>query len=90
MLYSISGKACIVDFGESYDITSPVTELAIPQIYCPPEYALEGKVGIGCDLWALGCTLFGIRTDRKLFDTFDDDADEHLCKVAKVLTRGTG
>ncbi|OTB19985.1 hypothetical protein K445DRAFT_18523 [Daldinia sp. EC12] len=81
----ISGKACIVDFGESYDMTSPVTELGIPQIYCPPEYTLEGKVGIGCDLWALGCTLFEIRTGRKLFATFDGDADEHLCKVAKVL-----
>ncbi|KAI1470690.1 kinase-like domain-containing protein [Daldinia caldariorum] len=85
LLHLISGKACIVDFGESYDITSPVTELGIPQIYCSPEYALEGKVGIGCDLWALGCTLFEIRTGRKLFDTFDDDVDGHLCKVAKVL-----
>lgn len=81
----ISGKACIIDFGESYEISTPPAELGIPQAYCPPEYALEGKVGIASDLWALGCTLFEIRTGRKLFDTFDDDLDEHLCKIAMVL-----
>ncbi|CAJ2513517.1 Uu.00g016360.m01.CDS01 [Anthostomella pinea] len=60
----ISGKACIVDWGETYDIASPPEELG---------------------LWALGCTLFEIRTGKKLFDTFDDDVDEHLCKIAMVL-----
>ncbi|KAI0382513.1 kinase-like domain-containing protein [Hypomontagnella monticulosa] len=85
LLHLISGKACIIDFGECYDVSSPVAELGIPQVYCPPEYSLEGKVGIACDLWALGCTLFEIRTGRKLFDTFDDDLDEHLCKIAMIL-----
>lgn len=32
-----------------------------------------------------GCILFGIRTVRKLFDTFDDDQDEYLSKMAMIL-----
>ncbi|KAI2779114.1 kinase-like domain-containing protein [Daldinia loculata] len=85
ILYFISDKVRIIDFGESYDIAAPVADLGIPQAYCSPEYTLEGKVGLGCDLWALGCTLFEIRTGRKLFDTYDDEPDEHLWKTAMVL-----
>ncbi|KAI1844726.1 hypothetical protein JX266_009182 [Neoarthrinium moseri] len=81
----ILAKACVTDFGESFNITEPTEDLGIPQIYCSPEYVLDRKVGLGCDLWALGCTLFEIRTGRKLFDTFDDDPDEYLCKVAMIL-----
>ncbi|KAK7757117.1 hypothetical protein SLS62_000664 [Diatrype stigma] len=83
----IIAKACITDFGESFNTTEPVQDLGIPQVYCPPEYVLDGKVGVGCDLWALGCTLFEIRTGRKLFDTFDEDPDEYLCLMAMVLGR---
>lgn len=81
----IAEDACLIDFGEAYEMSAPTPNLGIPQVYCPPEYALEGKVGVGCDIWALGCTLYEIRTGRKLFDTFDDDADEVLCKVAMML-----
>lgn len=83
----IIAKACITDFGESFNTTEPAQDLGIPQIYCSPEYVFDRKVGVGCDLWALGCTLFEIRTGRKLFDTFDDDPDEYLCKVAMTLGR---
>ena len=80
-----TGSACLTDFGESFEMATPPAELGIPQIYCSPEQVLEQKISRGCDLWALGCTLFEIRTGRKLFDTFDDDADEYLCKVAMIL-----
>lgn len=46
---------------------------------------MDKVVGVGSDIWALGCTLFEIRTGRKLFDTFDDDQDEYLCKMAMML-----
>ncbi|KAB5566278.1 kinase-like domain-containing protein [Coniochaeta sp. 2T2.1] len=81
----VDEKACVIDFGESFEVSAPTPDLGIPQVYCSPEYTLEGAVGIGCDIWALGCTLFEIRTGRKLFDTFDDDKDEYLRKIAMIL-----
>lgn len=81
----ITDKACVIDFGESFDISDPPSDLGIPQIYCSPEYVLDKNVGISSDIWALGCTLFEIRTGRRLFDMFDDDVDEYLCKLAVIL-----
>ncbi|KAF7562551.1 hypothetical protein G7046_g1605 [Stylonectria norvegica] len=83
----VSEKACVIDFGESFDLSSPPAELGIPQVYVAPECPMEGAIGTSSDLWALGCTLFEIRTGRKLFDTFDDDLDEYLWKVALLLGR---
>jgi serine/threonine protein kinase len=80
-----AGSACLTDFGESFQILTPPTELGIPQSYCSPEQVFEQKIGRECDLWALGCTLFEIRTRRKLFGTFDNDMDDHLCTVATIL-----
>ena len=37
------------------------------------------------DLWALGCSLFEIRTGRKLFDAFDDDDHSYLEAMVEVL-----
>ncbi|TVY18369.1 Serine/threonine-protein kinase SRPK, partial [Lachnellula arida] len=81
----ITDKACVIDFGESFDISEPPQDIGIPQIYCSPEYTVDKVVGVGSDIWALGCTLFEIRTGRKLFDTFDDDQDEYLCKMVMML-----
>ncbi|KAI0180608.1 kinase-like domain-containing protein [Hypoxylon sp. FL1284] len=81
----ITGEACIIDFGEYFEASNPPSDLGIPQIYCSPEYVLDKTVDASCDLWALACTLFEIRTGRRLFDTFDDDPDEYLRKVALVL-----
>jgi serine/threonine-protein kinase SRPK3 len=82
----VTEKACVIDFGESFDVLSPTLDLGIPQAYCPPEYTLDKTVGIGNDIWALGCTLFEIRTGRRLFDAFDEQ-DECLWKLALILGR---
>lgn len=42
-------------------------------------------MGIGADIWALGCTLFTIRTGRKLFGSFDDDGDEYVEGMMRIL-----
>ncbi|CZS88934.1 related to protein kinase [Rhynchosporium graminicola] len=81
----ISEQACIIDFGESFDVTNPPEDVGIPQVYCSPEYTLDRIVDIGCDIWSLGCTIFEIRTGQKSFDTFDDDQDEYLWKMTMIL-----
>lgn len=81
----ITDQAFVIDFGESFSISEPPEDLGTPQAYRSPELVLEKKVGIASDLWALACTLFEVRTGRKLFDTFDDDPDDHLYATALLL-----
>ena len=81
----ITHKFCVTDFGESYDVSSPPSNLGIPLAYSSPEYDLEKKIGFPNDVWALGCTLFEICAKRKLFSTWEDEVDEHLFMVAVIL-----
>lgn len=78
-------EACIIDFGESFEVTCPHEELGTPVAYRSPELILEQKAGKPSDIWALACSLFDIRTGRKLFDTFDGDADDTLDKIVLLL-----
>lgn len=80
-------SACVIDFGESFEMSHPPTEVGMPQAYCSPEQVLENTIGRASDLWALGCTLFEIRTGRKLFDTFDDDVEECLDAIVTIMGR---
>ena len=81
----ISSDICVIDFGESFAASQPPEALGIPGPYRSPELILEQKAGYGSDLWALGCTLFEIRTGRKLFDQFDDEDDVCLDAMVQVL-----
>lgn len=77
----------IIDFGECFNISNPPEDVGTPGCYRSPELLLENKIGIPSDLWALGCTLFEIRTGRKLFDSFDDQDDDYLDGMCLVLGR---
>jgi serine/threonine protein kinase len=81
----LSTQPCIIDFGDSFEIGDPPETLGIPGPYRSPELMLENTVGIGCDLWALGCTIFEIRTGRKMLNLFDDDDDTYLDALVKIL-----
>ncbi len=81
----MTNEACIIDFWESFEVLSPPEDLGIPQSYCSPELVFDKTAGVGSDLWALGCTLFEIRTGRKLFDTFDGDVDDHIYMMVLIL-----
>jgi serine/threonine protein kinase len=81
----IGKDACIIDFGESFEATKPPENLGVPGPYRSPELILDRKASIGSDLWALGCSLFEVRTGRKLFDSLDDDDDEYLDGLVQVL-----
>jgi len=41
-----------------------------------PELIVDRTVGVGSDIWSSGCTLLEVRTERRLFDTFDNDVDD--------------
>ncbi|PVH79375.1 kinase-like protein [Cadophora sp. DSE1049] len=83
----ISQESCLIDFGESFSISQPPSDLGIPGPYRSPELILDKSagVGFGSDIWALGCSLFEIRTGRKLFCPFDDEDNEYLCTFVQVL-----
>lgn len=81
----IGEKPCLVDFGESFEASQPPEDLGTPGPYRSPELILDNAAGFGSDLWALGCTLFEIRTGRKLFNPFDDDDDTYLDEMVQVL-----
>ncbi|KAM0558376.1 hypothetical protein ACHAPJ_005070 [Fusarium lateritium] len=81
----ISRQSCLVDFGESFVVTNPPEYIGIPGSYRAPELILENSIGCAADLWALGCTLFEIRTGRGLYKPFDDDDDSYLIAMVEVL-----
>lgn len=73
-------------FGESFETADPPKDFGTPISCCSPELILEKqKAGQGSDIWALACTIFEIRTGRKLFDNYDDDIDEYLETVVLML-----
>ncbi|KAH9895553.1 protein kinase-like protein [Xylariomycetidae sp. FL2044] len=81
----IDTEPCVIDFGESFKMSAPPEDLGIPPSYRGPEAILDGKIGVFSDLWALGCTLFEIRTGRKLFQPFEQDDDEFLLLLVELL-----
>ncbi|KAG4432460.1 hypothetical protein IFR05_012050 [Cadophora sp. M221] len=83
----ISNESFLIDFGESFEISHPPDDLGLPGPYRSPELIVDKNAGFGSDIWALGCTLFEIRTGRELFGTFDDDDNEYLDAFVQVLGR---
>jgi serine/threonine protein kinase len=81
----ISKELCLIDFGESFEISEPPDDLGIPGPYRSPGLILDKEAGFGSDIWALGCTLFEIRTGRKLFSLFGDEDNDYLDAIVQVV-----
>lgn len=86
----ISTEAYVTDFGQSFDISEDAlpTSSGIPADYRAPEMVLSQTAGIEMDLWSLGCTLFEIRTGRRLFSVFQllrFDGAAYLLELAPLL-----
>lgn len=82
----LTDQICVIDFGESFPISSPPADLGIPENYLPPEVLLgqDNAVGLASDLWALGCTLFEIREQIPLFYMIFD-TDELLAEMVRFF-----
>lgn len=82
----LTGEICIIDFGESFHMSSPPTDVGIPENYLAPEAIMEDGTSIspGCDLWALGCTLFEIRRQMPLFYMINV-TDELLAEMVQLI-----
>lgn len=82
----LTDKICVVDFGESFPVSSPPADLGIPENYLPPEVLLdqENAVSQACDVWALGCTLFEIRQQLALFYMIFD-REELLAEIVRFF-----
>ncbi|KAF3769414.1 kinase-like protein, partial [Cryphonectria parasitica EP155] len=82
----LTDQICVIDMGESFQISSPPEDLGIPENYLPPEFLLDEEIAIGpaCDIWALGCTLFEIREQIPLFYMIFDK-DELLAEMVRFF-----
>ncbi|RDL39936.1 uncharacterized protein BP5553_04276 [Venustampulla echinocandica] len=82
----VSDQPCVIDLGQSFQVTDPPRDFALtPEPYQSPELMLDKALGLGCDLWALGCTLFEIRTGGRLFGKWANTDDAYLCDMANTL-----
>ncbi|KAI8716112.1 EKC/KEOPS complex subunit BUD32 [Fusarium sp. LHS14.1] len=79
-------KITLIDFGESFHFSSPPKALSIPDSYQPAELLLgEPPIpGPSTDLWALGCSLFEIRQQIKLFYMLPN-TDEIIAEIAMLF-----
>jgi serine/threonine-protein kinase SRPK3 len=78
-------QVCIIDFGESYTTSNPPESLGIPPGYCLPELIFDSSIDIGCDIWALACTIYELRSMSRLFKTWSGDDDEVMLQMVRLL-----
>jgi serine/threonine-protein kinase SRPK3 len=57
----------IIDFGVAFHQDQSSPDIGTPKIYCAPEFLFDHARSVSSDIWALGCTLFEIRTGASLF-----------------------
>jgi serine/threonine-protein kinase SRPK3 len=81
----LTGEACIIDFGESYEFSAPPKELGIPASYCSPEILFHEPAGPPSDIWALACTLAEIRSGQQLFQGMFGDEDDILMQMTQLF-----
>jgi serine/threonine-protein kinase SRPK3 len=76
-----TSKFCLIDFGESFFTDKPPKVLGMPSQFFSPSDWFERTPNKGSDLWALGCTLFNLRSGgMDLVDTFWGASSVHCIR----------
>ncbi|KAN0116899.1 kinase-like protein [Hyaloscypha variabilis] len=63
----ISDQIMIIDFGIAFLQEQSSVDIGTPKAYCAPEFNFGYPRSVHSDTWALGCTIFEIRTGACLF-----------------------
>ncbi|KAE9376472.1 kinase-like protein [Stipitochalara longipes BDJ] len=63
----ISDQIMIIDFGIAFLQEHSSVDIGTPKAYCAPEFNFGCPRSVHSDTWALGCTIFEIRTGACLF-----------------------
>jgi len=76
----------IIDFGIAFPEEHGSSDIGTPKNYCAPEFQFKRPRSKSSDIWALGCTIFEIRTGCCLFlYRGPPDRDQILIEVVKTL-----
>jgi serine/threonine-protein kinase SRPK3 len=63
----LSDQIIIIDFGIAFLQNESSPYIGTPKSYCAPEFLFGNPRSVSSDIWALGCTIFEIRTGSGLF-----------------------
>jgi serine/threonine protein kinase len=63
----LSDQIMIIDFGIAFLKEQSSNDIGTPKAYCAPEFNFHSPRSCSSDIWALGCTIFEIRTGTSLF-----------------------
>ncbi|KAI9747914.1 MAG: hypothetical protein M4579_007359, partial [Chaenotheca gracillima] len=57
----------VSDLGAAFFVSDPPKKDVTPVSLCSPELVLEGKTGLGQDVWSFGCLVYEFLTSQHLF-----------------------
>lgn len=82
----LSDQIMIIDFGIAFMEEQSSVDIGTPKNYCAPEFNFKSPRSIGSDIWALGCTIFEIRTGSCLYRYRGiPTRDQMLIATVKIL-----
>lgn len=83
------GDTFLIGLSNAYRSSEPQTYKGPPLLkIASPEWLLEDKAGRESDMWALGCTIFQLRTGTYLLPAPSDDLtsmDDYLANSCEIL-----
>jgi serine/threonine protein kinase len=88
ILIDINHNLALTDFGLAREVTGNLTAKAGTQFYRAPEQLLgDTRYGTPVDIWAIGCTMYFMMTQKILFEGRSDcDQFEQICAVMGTPT----